>query len=87
MTAGAKRDEVLFGIGSQLTPRVDVVGLEVDRTAAVLAAPAIPLQHLVAELAVRVWVKAEPGPAQDRTSHEAFLNCSKNCRRCAGGRN
>ncbi len=48
MTPGAERDEVLFGIGSQLTPRVDVVDLEVDRTAAALAAPAIPLQHLLA---------------------------------------
>ncbi len=48
MTPGAERDEVLFGIGSQLTPSVDVVDLEVDRTAAVLAAPAVSLQHLLA---------------------------------------
>ena len=48
MTPGAERDEVWFGIGSQLIPRVDVVDLEVDRTAAVLAAPAVSLQHLLA---------------------------------------
>ncbi len=48
MTAGAEGDEDLLGVVAQSPPRVDVVDLEVDRTAAVLAAPAIPLQHLLA---------------------------------------
>ncbi len=79
----------MFGIVAQSPPRVDVVDLEIGCASAVLAVPAVALQHLLAELAVRVRVEAEPGPgaARDRTSHEAFLNCSKNCRRCAGGRN
>ncbi len=87
MTPDAERDEVLFGIGSQLTPRVDVVNLEIGRSAAALAAPAVPLQHMLAQLTIGLWVKAEPGPARYQTSHEAFLSCSKNCFCCGGGRN
>ncbi len=40
--------------------------LEVDRTAAVLAAPAIPLQYLLAQLTIGFWVEAEPGPGAAR---------------------
>ena len=61
MTPDAERDEVLLGIVTQSAPGVDVVDLEAGKTPAVLAAPAIPLQHLVAELAVRVRVEAKPG--------------------------
>ena len=43
VTTGAEGDEVLFSIGSQLTPRVEVVDLEVGRLAAALAAPAVSL--------------------------------------------
>ncbi len=52
MTPGAEGDEVLFGIGSQLTPWVDVVDLEIGRSPTPLAAPAVPLQHLLAQSTV-----------------------------------
>ena len=87
MTAGAEGDEVGLGIDAQSPPRADVVDLEVGRAAAGLAAPAVPLQHLVAELAVRVRVEAKPGPPWAQASHEAFLSCSRNCFCCTGGRN
>ena len=87
VAGGAERDEVLFGIGSQPAPGVDVMNLEVGRAAAVLAAPAIPLQHLLAQLTIGLQVEAEPGPAREQTSHEAFLSCSRNCFCCGGGRN
>ena len=64
MTAGAEGDEVLLGIVAQSAPGVDVVDLKFGHPAAVLAAPAISLQHLLAELAIRVRVEAQPGPAQ-----------------------
>ena len=51
VTTGAEGDEVLFGIGSQPAAWVDVVDLEAGKTPAGLAAPTIPLQHLLAELA------------------------------------
>ncbi len=66
MTPGAENDQVFLCIGPQAAPRVDVVDLEVGRAAAVLAAPAVPLQNLLAELAVRVRVEAEAGPAPAR---------------------
>ena len=87
MTAGAEGDEVLLGIISESASWVDVVDLEVGTTPAVLAAPAIPLQHLLAQLTIGLWVEAEPGTAREQASHETFLNCSRNCFCCGGGRN
>ncbi len=87
MTPGAEGDEVGLGIVSQSASWLNVVNLKVGRPAAGLATPAIPLQHLVAQLTVRVRVEAEAGAARAQASHEAFLSCSKNCFCCAGGRN
>ncbi len=64
-----------------------MVDLEVGRAAAVLAAPAVALQHLLAKSTVGVCVEAKPGPPWVQASHEAFLSCSKNCCCCGGGRN
>jgi hypothetical protein len=44
----AEGDEVLLGVVSQSASWLNVVDLEVGRAAAVLAAPAIALQHLLA---------------------------------------
>ena len=87
VTAGAKGDEVWLGIVAQTAAQVEVMNLEFGRMPAVLAAPAVPLQHLLAELVVRFWVEAEAWAVWEKASHEAFLNCSKNCRCCGGGRN
>ncbi len=84
---GAEGDEVLFGIGSQPAPGMDVVDLKIGHPAAVLAAPSVPLQHLLAKSTVGVWVKAKPGAAREQASHEAFLSCSRNSFCCGGGRN
>ncbi len=48
MTAGAEGNEVGLGIVAQAAPGVDVVDLEIRRSAAMLAAPAVPFQHLLA---------------------------------------
>ena len=87
VTPGTESDQVLFGIVSQPAAQVDVVDLEVGAPAAVLAAPAIALQHLLAQLTIGLRVEPEPGAAREQASHDAFLSCSKNCRRCGGGRN
>ncbi len=87
VTGGAKGNQVLFGIIAKSASGVDVVDLEVDRTAAVLAAAAIPLQHLLAQLTIGLRVEAKPGPPWAQASHETFLNCSRNCFCCGGGRN
>ncbi len=48
VTGGAEGNQVGLGIVSESASWVDVVDLEVCRIAAALAAPAIPLQHLLA---------------------------------------
>jgi hypothetical protein len=48
VTTGAECDEVLLGVVAQPAAWVDVVDLEAGKTPAMLAAPAIPLQHLLA---------------------------------------
>ena len=52
VTIRAEGDEVGLGIVAQSASWVDVVDLEVGRSAAVLAAPPIALQHLLAKSAV-----------------------------------
>ncbi len=83
----AESDQVLFGIFSQPAPRLDVVNLQVRRPPTALAAPAISLQHLLAQLTIGLRVEAEAWAAREQASHEAFLSCSKNCFCCGGGRN
>ncbi len=87
VTAGAEGDEVWLGIVTQTASWLNVVNLKVGRPAAGLAAPAVPLQHLLAQLTIGFWVAAGAGSAREQTSHEAFLNCSRNCFCCGGGRN
>jgi hypothetical protein len=48
VAGGAEGDEVLLGIVAQSAAGVDVVDLEIRRATAVLAAPAVSLQHLLA---------------------------------------
>ncbi len=59
VTIRAEGDQVLLGIASQSTAWLNVVDLEVGAPTAGLAAPAIPLQHLLARSAtVRCPVRA-----------------------------
>ncbi len=48
MTAAAEGDEVLFGVVPESASWMDVVNLELGCPTAVLAAPVVPLQHLLA---------------------------------------
>ena len=48
VTAGAKGDEVWLGIVAQSASWLNVVNLKVGRPTAVLAAPAVPVQNLLA---------------------------------------
>ncbi len=84
---GAEGDEVGLVVVAKSAAGVEMVDLKVGRPAAVLAAPAIALQHLLAKSTVGLGVEAKPGPAREQASHEAFLSCSRNCFCCGGGRN
>ena len=84
---GAEGDEVGLGVVAEAAPGMYVVNLEIGRAAAVLAAPGVPLQYLLAELAIGLGIELEAWAAREQASHEAFLSCSKNCFCCGGGRN
>ena len=62
MTPGAEGNEVSLGVVSQSASWVDVVDLKIGHPAAVLAAPAISLQYLLAKSTVGLGVEAKPGP-------------------------
>jgi hypothetical protein len=60
VAACAKADEIVLRILSESTPRVDVVHLKISQTSAPLAAPAIPLQYLLALFPVRLAIEPHP---------------------------
>ena len=68
----AKRYEILSRIIAQAAPRLNVMDLKIFRSPARLAAPAVPLQDFMAELAInrRIELQAWPfGPnAGQRTT-------------------
>jgi hypothetical protein len=49
-----ERDQIFVHVVTQPASRVDVVDLETIRTAAVLASPAVTLQHFDTEFAIRI---------------------------------
>ena len=52
----AERDQIFVCVVTQPASRVDVVHLETIGTPAVLASPAVTLQHFGAEFAIRIRV-------------------------------
>ncbi len=63
VTTCAQSDEVVLGVVSELTPRVNVMDLESARASAALAAPAVPLQYLLAEAFIGFLVQPKPRPS------------------------
>jgi hypothetical protein len=51
-----ERDQIFVCIVTQPASRMDVVHLKTIGTAAILASPAITLQHFGAEFVIRIWV-------------------------------
>jgi hypothetical protein len=72
MALGTQRDQVVAVIGPQLTSPFDVMNLQVVSCAAILAAPAISLEHSSAELPVGFWLQPQPGSFLIYSWHEAF---------------
>jgi hypothetical protein len=52
VTAGAERNEILFGVISQPAARAEVVDLKILRCAAVLAAPSVACEHRAGALPI-----------------------------------
>jgi len=55
----AQGDQIVLGVVSELALRLDVVDVEFARTPTTLATPAIPLQDVLAQAFVGLWVKAK----------------------------
>jgi len=53
----AECDQIFAYIVTQHASRTNVVDLKTIGTAAVLASPAVALQHFGAEFAIRIWVE------------------------------
>jgi hypothetical protein len=52
-----ERDQIFVCVVTQQASRAHVVDLETIGSPAVLASPAVTLQHFGAEFAVRIWVQ------------------------------
>ena len=65
MASTAKSDEIFFHIASQKTSRLNVMDLEICRTPALLASPAIALEYLLAKRVIGFSVQAQPGLSLD----------------------
>ena len=52
-----ERDQIFVYVITQPAPRAHVVNLKTIGTAAVLASPAVTLQHFGAEFAISIWVQ------------------------------
>jgi hypothetical protein len=57
MAFSAERDQISVDVVTQQASRADVVDLETIGTAAVLASPAVTLQHFGVEFAIRIWLQ------------------------------
>ena len=61
----------MLGVVSQLALRLDVVDVEFARTPATLAKPAIPLQDLLAQAFVGLWVKPKSRTSWNEADRKA----------------
>jgi hypothetical protein len=75
MADRAEGDEILFVILSEEAPPVEVMHLEILRSATALAAPPIPLEHLPTEFAIRTGIELHPRASRPELAHEAFRIC------------
>jgi hypothetical protein len=65
----AERDQIFVCVVTQPVSRVDVVDLETIGTAAVLASPAITLQHFAVEFAIRICVEPKSRSSRLEIAH------------------
>ena len=64
-----ERDQIFVCVVTQSASRAHVVDLETIGTAAVLASPAVTLQHLSAEFAIRIWIQPKSRSSRLEIGH------------------
>jgi hypothetical protein len=65
----AERDQIFVCVVTQQASRANVVDLETIGTAAVLASPAVTLQHFGMEFAISSWVQPKPRSSRLEITH------------------
>ena len=65
----AERDQIFVCVVTQPTSRANVVDLETIGTAAILASPAVTLQHFGVEFAIRIWVQPKSRSSRSEITH------------------
>jgi len=64
-----ERDQIFVCVVTQPASRAHVVDLETIGSAAVLASPAITLQHFDTEFAIRIWGQPKPRSSRLEITH------------------
>jgi small basic protein len=75
---GAKSDQVFGSIVAKRTTRTNMVHLKAFRGSAILAAPAISLQHIGTKLAVGIRIESKPRFSLPNRFHAVFPTCRRN---------
>jgi hypothetical protein len=70
-----ERDEVFVCVVTQPASRANVVHLETIGGPAVLASPAVALQHFGTEFAIRLWVQSKSRLSRLEITHCTFPIC------------
>jgi hypothetical protein len=83
----AQGDQIVPGVVSEVAPRVDVVDVEFAGTPTTLATPTVPLQDLVAQAFVGLWVKPKSRAFWKEAGHAALQSWARNSCLCVGDRN
>jgi hypothetical protein len=72
VTRIAQRDQVLFRVIPGVTAKFFVMDFKIGHAAAGLASPAIPAEHMPAELFVFLRIEPQTGTFRPHPVHEAF---------------
>jgi hypothetical protein len=69
MAISAERDQIFLYVVTQQASRAEVVNLETIGTAAVLASPAVTLQHFGVEFAISSWIQPKSRSSRLEIGH------------------
>ena len=78
MAARAESNQIFCSIIAKRSARTNMVHLKAFRGSAILASPAISLQHIDAKLAIGIWVDSKPRLSLPNRFHAVFSTCRRN---------
>ena len=83
----AERDQIFVCVVTQQASRAHVMNLKTIGTAAILASPAVTLQHFGAEFAIGIWVEPNSRSSGLEAIHWTFPISFTNSIFCGSGSN